>query len=372
MHRSEPVTATDPWLLDEPPEMAPVRRGEELPWDRLSTWLRPRLAEQGLEVSGELAVHQFPNGSANLTYLLSFGATRVVLRRPPFGVIAPGAHDMKREFRVLSRLWQYYDRAPRSYLLCDDHHIVGSDFVVTEYRLGVVIWASLPPAMRGLPEAGRRVGFATVDALADLHLVDPASCGLGELGRPAGYLQRQLDGWRQRWDLVAVPGHDPTMSAAGTLLQQSLPQSPPATILHNDFKLDNCQFRADDPDRVRSVFDWDQATLGDPLADLGTLLNYWPDPSDTDDDHAHAVPGLERIGLPTRAEVVERYASRTGIAVDDVAWYEAFACWKTAVVCQQLYQRYVRGQSTDERMILRGDFVGPLAARALRIEQGEP
>jgi aminoglycoside phosphotransferase (APT) family kinase protein len=372
MHGVEPVTATDPWLLDEPPEVAPVRGGEELPWDSLRSWLRPRLADQGFDVPDKLTVQQFPNGSANLTYLLAVGDTRVVLRRPPFGVIAPGAHDMRREFRVLSRLWEAFDRAPRAYLHCDDHVVIGSDFVVSEYREGVVIWASWPGAMRGMPDAGRRVGFAAVDALAELHSVDPASCGLGELGRPNGYLQRQLDGWRQRWDLVAAPEHDPTMAAVATLLHQSLPRSTRATILHNDFKLDNCQFGADDLDRVRSVFDWDQATLGDPLADLGTLLNYWPDPSDTEEDHAHAVPGLERLGLPTRAEVIERYASRTGTAVDQVAWYEAFACWKTAVVCQQLYQRYVRGESSDERMILRGEFVGPLAARALRIAQRKP
>ena len=122
-----------------------------------------------------------------------------MLRRPPFGVVAPGAHDMKREFRVLSRLWEAYDRAPRAYLFCDDHDVVGADFVVSEYRRGEVVWAELPPSMAELPDAGRRIGFATIDALADLHLVDPARCGLDELGRPAGYVERQLRGWRERW-----------------------------------------------------------------------------------------------------------------------------------------------------------------------------
>jgi aminoglycoside phosphotransferase (APT) family kinase protein len=357
-------------MVDDPVEFAAVRPGEELPWDQLAAYLVPRLTDAGLDVSGPLSVAQFPNGSANLTYLLSFGATRVVFRRPPFGAIAPGAHDMRREHRVLSRLWRAYDRAPRAYLFCDDHDVVGSDFLVSEYRPGVVVWGTLPTSMRGLPEAGRRVGLATVDALADLHLVDPSSCGLGELGRPEGYLGRQLAGWRTRWQLVATQDADATMSAVGDLLERTLPSSTAATLLHNDFKPDNCQFVEGDPDRVVSVFDWDQATLGDPLADVGLLLNYWPDPSDTDDDCALVVPGLETLGLPPRAAVVERYAQRTGADLSGISWYEAFACWKTAVVCQQLYQRYMRGESTDERMISRGESVAPLAARALRIARG--
>jgi aminoglycoside phosphotransferase (APT) family kinase protein len=349
------------------PETAPVRPGEELPWDRLVDYLRPRLAELGLDVSGEFSVLQFPNGSANLTYLLTFGPTEVVLRRPPFGVIAPGAHDMHREFRVLSRLWQAYDRAPRAFLFCDDHDIVGSDFLVSEYRRGVVIWDTLPPSMAGLPDAGRRVGFATVDAVADLHLVDPASCGLGELGRPQGYLDRQVAGWRKRWDLVATPEHDATMTTAADLLAATQPPSPPPAILHNDYKIDNCQFAPADPDRVKSVFDWDMATLGDPLADVGMLLNYWPDPSDTEGDRALPLAGVDTFGLPTRAEVVARYQERTGARLDGVAWYEALACYKTGVVLQQLHQRYVRGETSDERLANRDEHVPMMANRAVRI-----
>src|SRR5580765_5133209 len=161
--------STETWTQESALEVAPVRPGEELPWDRLATYVASRL---GLDP--EMTVLQFPNGSANLTYLLTFDQGRFVLRRPPFGVIAPGAHDMRREFRVLSELWRSYDRAPRAYLFCDDHDVVGSDFVVSEYRSGEVIWAALTPSMAELPEAGRRFGFATVDALAELHLVEPA------------------------------------------------------------------------------------------------------------------------------------------------------------------------------------------------------
>jgi aminoglycoside phosphotransferase (APT) family kinase protein len=352
-----------------PADTAPVREGEGLPWDRLEAYLAAQLG-----VAGTMRVRQFPNGSANLTYFLSFSdgpTTRCfVLRRPPFGLIAPGAHDMKREYRVLSRLWRSYDRAPRAFVLCEDHDLVGSDFVVSEYRTGVVVWAALPPSMAALPEAGHRIGLATVDALADLHLVDPQSCRLETLGRAEGFVERQLNGWRKRWELVATPNFDPTMSAAADALFRSLPRTPGASLVHNDFKTDNCQFAEGDPDRVRSVFDWDMATLGDPLADLGTMLNYWPDPSDTPDDRALHVKGMEALGFPSRAEVVERYALRTGSDLSGIGWYEAFACWKTSVVLQQLHQRYVRGESTDVRMADKGDNIEMLANRALRILSG--
>jgi aminoglycoside phosphotransferase (APT) family kinase protein len=354
--------SVETWTQGVAPEVAPVRPGEELPWDTLAAYVSSHL---GLDP--EMTVLQFPNGSANLTYLLTFDQGRFVLRRPPFGAIAPGAHDMRREFRVLSRLWSHYDRAPRAYLFCDDHDVIGSDFVVSEYRSGEVIWAAMTPSMAGLPDASRRVGFATVDALAELHLIDPVHCDLADLGRPTGFLERQLSGWRKRWDLVATAEHDKVMSLVGAELERTRPSSPAAAILHNDFKLDNCQFEPGRPDRVCSVFDWDMATLGDPLVDLGTLLNYWPDPSDTDDDRALHVPGMECLGLPTRAEVVDRYAERNPIDLDTIEWYEAFACWKTNVILQQLYQRYVRGESTDERMASRGDNIGMLARRAARI-----
>ena len=356
------MSGSETYASGIPPEVAPVRPGEDLPWDQLSDYLRPHL-----DVTGEMTVLQFPNGSANLTYLLSFGTDSFVLRRPPFGTIAPGAHDMKREYRVLSRLWECYDRAPRAFVFCDDHSVVGSDFVVSEYRRGEVVWAALPMSMREHPDAGRRIGFATVDALADLHLVDPGACGLETLGRLEGYLERQLTGWRSRWDLVATPDHDPVMSRVGSELARRLPASRAAAILHNDFKTDNCQFRPGEPDRVTAVFDWDMATWGDPLADFGTLLNYWPDPSDTPHDRALHVEGMEAFGFPTRAEIVNQYATRTGFDLGEIAWYEAFACWRTCVILQQLHQRYVRGESTDERMASRGQHIAMLAARAERI-----
>jgi len=348
------------------PEVAAVRPGEGLDWDRLVPYLRHHV--EGLE--GPFSVQQFPNGSANLTYLLRFGDRRVVLRRPPFGMIAPGAHDMAREYKVLSRLWEHYDKAARALHLGTDRDIIGSDFLVMEYRSGEVVWGYLTDSMEGLPDAGRRIGFAVIDALAELHLLDAERCGLADLGRPDGFVSRQVAGWHKRWELAAPPEGLPLMDEVAARLTARLPLAQRVSILHNDFKIDNCQFRPGEPDRVHSVFDWDMATLGDPLVDVGTVLNYWPDPSDTEDDRPITPAGLDTIGLPTRAEICRHYARVTGLDLGAVAWYEAFACFKTAVVVRQLYARWERGESTDERMADRGAWVLPMARRAARILDG--
>lgn len=344
------------------PEVAPVRPGEELDWSSLEVHLRAHLPQ----VRGEFSVLQFPNGSANLTYLARFGDQAVVVRRPPFGAIAAGAHDMRREHTVLSRLHAAYPRAPLGLHYCADESVIGAHFLVSEYRTGVVVWDRVPEQLDVGPDAGRRIGFAVVDALADLHLVDHEACGLSDLGRPDGYLARQVGGWQRRWEAVALDGRG-TLDRVGELLARHLPESGPAALVHNDFKVDNCQFAPGDADTVTSVFDWDMATLGDPLTDLGTLLNYWPDGTTP----ADGVPGVENVGLPRRDEVVQRYAARTGLDLTraDVAWYEAFGCWKTAVILQQLYVRHLRGESADDRMTTRGEQVGRIADRALALAE---
>jgi aminoglycoside phosphotransferase (APT) family kinase protein len=302
------------------------------------------------EARGPLEILQFPNGSANLTYLLRIGTHELVLRRPPFGQIAPGAHDMRREFKVLSRLWRHFDRAPRAYLLCEDPAVLGADFFVMERRRGEVVRDAIPPALRGHADVGRRLAFALVDAAADLHALEPAACGLADLGRPEGFVDRQLDGWAKRWTLARPDDASDEMERIHDRLAAARPAPRRASIVHNDLKLDNCQFAPDDPDRVTSIFDWDMTTLGDPLVDLGTLLNYWPDPADTAEVQRGTRPGLARMGLPTRAEITARYAARTGADPAAVRWWEAFALWKTVVVVVQLHRRWVRGESTDPRM----------------------
>ena len=332
----------------------------------IAAFVRERLP--GLD--GELSVLQFPNGSANLTYLLRFGDVPLVLRRPPFGRIAPGAHDMAREHRVLSRLWQAFPPAPRALVLCEDEGITGAKFFIMEFRSGVVIWDSIPASMRCHADAARRVGFAVVRALAGLHQVDYARIGLADLGRPDGFIARQLRGWRSRWEAVASPAAIATMIEVADLLERTMPPTQRAAILHNDLKLDNCQFDPADPDLVHSVFDWDMATLGDPLVDVGILLNYWPDPSDSPGDRGMYPDGQEMLGLPSQAEILAVYGAVTGLELADIRWYQAFASWKTAIVLQQLHDRYLRGETSDERMASRGDRVTEFAARAARLLQG--
>jgi aminoglycoside phosphotransferase (APT) family kinase protein len=344
----------------EAPELAPVRPGEDLRWEALEAYVRAGIPE----LAGEMEPLQFPNGAANLTYLLRFGNTELVLRRPPFGVIAPGAHDMKREFRVLSKLWRIFDRAPRAYLFCDDHSIVGSDFVVMERRRGEVPRGGVPASMAHHPDAGRRMGFALVDAMAEMHLLDPAAADLETLGRPDGFAARQVAGWTTRWELVRPADGPPQMDELPARLSATVPQPTRTSFVHNDLKLDNTQFDPADPDRVQSIFDWDMTTLGEPLVDLGTLLNYWPDPADPPNAGRVSNDGLLSMGLPTRREITERYAERSGLDVSSAGWYEAFAQWKTGVVIQQLHNRWLRGESTDPRMATIADRLPTLAATA--------
>lgn len=356
----------DPFADEALPELDAVRAGEGLAWDRIERHLREGLPDT-LDLDGPFEVLQFPNGNANLTYMVRFGDTELVLRRPPFGDIAPGAHDMKREYRVLSVLWQIFDGAPRAYLFCDDADIAGADFFVMERRRGEVIRGVIPPTMRHHPDVGRRIGLALVDAIAEFHLLNPAAVGLETLGRPDGFVERQVGGWRTRWDLVADPAYDDAMIDLHQRLAGSLPEPQRVSFVHNDLKLDNCMFDPSDPDRVISFFDWDMTTLGDPLVDLGTLLNYWPDPADPPEATRVGHDGMEGMGLPTRNEVTARYGEATGLDVEAANWYDAFAQWKTATVVQQLHHRWVVGDSTDERMETIADRLPVLVTTADRL-----
>jgi aminoglycoside phosphotransferase (APT) family kinase protein len=330
---------------DMTPETAPVRPDEEMDWLALERWLRAHLTDDAPDAS-PMTVVQFPGGSANLTYLARFGTREYVVRRPPLGPVAPGAHDMRREFRVLSRLHRQFDRAPRAYLLCEDPAVIGAAFVVIERRTGVVVRDAFPESMLMHADLARRTSFALVEAMAELHNVNPATCDLADLGKPEGFVARQVSGWHQRWQLakdIEVPLQD----AVHARLAATMPAPQRVSILHNDLKLDNCQFDPAAPDRVKSIFDWDMATLGDPLIDLGTLLNYWPEPGDPTQRAVRATGAADPF--PSRAEITERYARITGLDMASVHWYEAFALWKTAVVVQQIYIRYKRGQTQDER-----------------------
>jgi aminoglycoside phosphotransferase (APT) family kinase protein len=347
-------------------DTSPVRTTEQLDWVRLEAWLRERLPScgvEGLDRSLPMQVEQFPGGHSNLTYHVRFGLTELVVRRPPFGPVAPTAHDMAREFRWLSAVHPLYPLAPRVYLLCDDATVVGSVFYVMERRHGIVVRHEEPPGIKDRPDVRRRVGAALVDALADLHAIDISRAGLTHLGKPQGFVERQVRGWTDRWHRSQTTDL-PEMDGLATWLVQELPPNPAQpTIVHGDFKLDNLMLDAHDPARLVAVFDWEMAALGDPLVDLGILLAYWvPNAPPEQRDALTTVTTLP--GWPTPAELTERYAQRSGRNLSTLRFFEVFALFKIAVVIQQIYYRFVEGQTDDPRFANFGERVTFLARRA--------
>ncbi len=343
----------------------PVRAGEELDWARLETWLRDNLAAdlQPIDLRERMEVAQFPGGHSNLTYQVRFGRTELVVRRPPFGPVPPTAHDMAREYRWLSAAHPVFPLAPRVYALCDDPSIIGSVFYVMERRHGIVVRDEEPLQIKDNPAARRGVSLALIDALADLHAIDIAASGLTHLGKPHGFVERQVRGWTERWKRSKTS----EISEMETLTQwlvESLPPNPTRpTIVHGDFKLDNLMFDAADPDRLLAVFDWEMAALGDPLVDLGILLAYWGANAASRHDTLTTVTTLP--GWLTAHELVDRYAERSGRDLSSLKFFEVFALFKVGVVIQQIYYRFVNGQTSDPRFANFGDRVTYLAQRAV-------
>jgi aminoglycoside phosphotransferase (APT) family kinase protein len=329
----------------------PVRASEQLDWEALACYARERLkAELGdrFDATAPMIVEQFPGGHSNLTYLLRFGNQEFAMRRPPFGPVPPKAHDMARECRILAAVHPVFPLAPRPYVLCEDTSVIGSTFYIMERRHGLVIRYDEPPELTDRPAERRRVSVAMVDVLADLHLVDISAHGLAALGKPAGFVERQVRGWLQRWQ-GSQTSEQPEMDALAQWLVERLPLDParPA-LLHGDFKLDNVMLDALDLGRLVAVFDWEMSAVGDPLVDFGILLAYW----------IHTVPASQgdaltsvtcRPGWFTREEMLERYAARTGFDLTKIEFYEVFAVFKLAVVLQQIFYRYHRGQTDDPR-----------------------
>ena len=331
---------------------------EALDFTRLEPWLRSHLA-----ATGPISARRFTAGHANLTYLLTVGGQEFVLRRPPLGPVPPGAHDMRREHRVLSVLNAVYPLAPRSLLLCEDETVIGAVFMLAERRHGIVIETDLPPQFANQPALAQRIGTMLIDALADLHQVDPAAVGLQDLGRPEGFIARQFDGWSRRW-IAAAARERPDVTHLLAWLEAGLPATSPTVLLHNDFKLDNLLLDAQDPARPTAVLDWDMCTRGDPLLDLGYLLNYWAEPDDDPSWIAAAAMPFWNPGFPTRADAIARYAARTGFDVDRIGWYYVFAIFKLAVILEQIFVRFLRGQTTDPRFANFGPRIDALIAKA--------
>jgi aminoglycoside phosphotransferase (APT) family kinase protein len=344
-----------------------VRTGEELDLARLEPWLRGKLAAW----DGPLALSQFPGGHSNLTYLLRLGDRELVLRRPPFGSKVKTAHDMGREHRILSRLHAVYDKAPRAILYCDELDVIGAPFYLMERVQGVVLRGTRPKGV-ALDEATmRRLSENTVDGLSELHAVDYASAGLGDLGHPEGYVARQVSGWSERYVKSRTDDIAEMETVARWLADHQPKREPAAALIHNDFKYDNLVLDPNDVTKIRAVLDWEMATVGDPLMDLGTTLGYWIDPDDAEPMRLLPFGPASLPGNLKRRDVVERYAKTTGRDVGDVLFYYAYATFKVAVIAQQIYYRYKQGLTKDERFAAMISGVQILSCQAARaIERG--
>lgn len=340
-------------------ETAAVRQGEELNHAALSDYLIGKIegAERGI------VVEQFANGHSNLTYLLRSGGREYVLRRAPLGPVAPKAHDMAREYRVLQAVHPYFPEAPKAYHLCEDPSVIGAVFFLMERRHGIVIRDDIPSEVTSVPNYQRLVSEAVIDCMVRMHAIDISETGLATLGKPEGFMERQVHGWRDRWDRAKTEEF-PAMERVVRWLAERLPTSPAPTLVHNDYKLDNLMLRLGAIDQVEAVLDWEMATLGDPLADVGLTLCYWTWAT-APQVRVRAIPAItSEPGWYTRDQFVQRYAERTGRDLTHIGYYEVLGIFKLAVILQQIYYRFYRGQTKDTRFQNFGDRVRGLVELA--------
>jgi aminoglycoside phosphotransferase (APT) family kinase protein len=328
-------------LLDHP---ADIRPGEELDLTKLDPYLREHFPNEG----GSLLVRQYPSGHSNLTYSVQLGARELILRRPPFGSKVKSAHDMNREFHVLSKLHAVYSPAPEVLLYCGDDEVLGAPFYLMQPIHGIILRHQLPPGLEFSAETARRLTESFIENLIRLHRVDYEAAGLSDLGKPEGYLERQVRGWTERY--FAAKTHDyPEAQKIAAWIQEHMPVTASISLIHNDYKYDNLILDSRDIAKIVGLLDWEMCTIGDPLTDLGTALAYWIDATDPEEmQHLRWGPTTQP-GSFTRAEFVQYYARQMGCNTSQIAFYLTFARFKVAVIVQQIYYRYHQGLTTDKR-----------------------
>lgn len=336
-----------------------IRKGEELDIASLEAFLKKEIAD----LKGDLVVEQFPSGFSNLTYLISIGEKEMVLRRPPFGAKIKSAHDMGREYKILNALSKTYPKAPKPYVYTEDESIIGAPFYAMERVQGVILRPKMPKAMH--PDVTTMAGIAKglVDTFVELHQVDYQAAGLGDLGKPEGYVERQITGWTKRY-MKAKTDEVPMLEQAAAWLANNLPTQSTHALIHNDFKYDNIVLDKNDWTKVVAVLDWEMCTVGDPMMDLGTTLGYWINHNDTDLMKMMALSPTTLDGNPTREEVVQMYAQKSGRDMDNIIFYYVFGVFKIAVIAQQIYYRYKKGFTQDQRFSRLGDAVQGLGVVA--------
>jgi len=350
-------------VVDTPAEAAELERPPLVVLEPLGAWLE----QQGLG-SGELAVERIGEGHSNVTYLVRHGDERFVLRRPPRPPLPPSAHDVLREARLLQALEGTSTRGPRVLAACEDEEILGAPFYVMGEKHGTVVTDTIPEAL-DTPDERRRMGEELVDALVEIHAVDWREQGLDGFGKPTGYLERQLRRFNGLWE------HNKTrevaaVQAVGRWLADNLPESPDATIVHGDFRLGNVMVADDAPARVVAVFDWELATIGDPLADVGYLSVTWSEAGEDDTMFSSLSSVTRAEGFPSRAELVTRYEERSGRSMAALSWYQALALWKAAVFMEGNFKRFQAGDSDDEFLARFDEGVPALAEKAREIAYG--
>ncbi|MBV9231438.1 MAG: phosphotransferase family protein [Chloroflexi bacterium] len=342
-----------------------VRMGESFDQQKVEQYLREHIEGLG---EGPLQVRQFPSGASNLTYLVQIGEWEGVLRRPPFGPVPPKAHDMARESALLRKIHLVFPLAPKPYFFCDDLTILGVPFYVMERRKGVIINDKFPATVTPTRELCRQLSLTVVDTLVQIHAVDWHAASLSEFGYPEGFLGRQVRGWIERYSR-AKTDEIPEVEPLTRWLMEHVPPSPAPTLIHNDFKLNNILLSTNDLTKPTAVLDWEMATIGDPLFDLAVSLGYWVHADD---------PEILRTVLPTvttlpgfisREEFMELYAQKSGRDLSSMHFHMVFAYFKMAVIVQQIYVRWKRGQTQDERFAIFGTRVHKLIVYAAHLAE---
>ncbi len=327
-------------MIDQP---AAIRSGEELNAEKLSAYLNDHLDK----FSGELVIAQFPSGFSNLTYLLQIGTDEFILRRPPIGANIKSAHDMEREFNVLMALRKAgYSKSPEPIHLCNDESVLGAKFYLMRRVKGVILRNRIPKDLTIEPATFHSLSKAAIDNLVALHQLDIKSSGLDQMGKPEGYVQRQVEGWISRYE-KSMTDNIPALNEVAAWMKSNLPTASATAFIHNDYKYDNLVLNPADLTQVIAVLDWEMATVGDPLMDLGTTLAYWAEARDAD-----ALKPFNLTWMPgnmTRQEVLNYYQEKSGQQINNFTFYYAFGAYKIAVICQQIFYRYKKGITQDSR-----------------------
>lgn len=350
-------------IVDQP---TAIREGEELDKRRIEAFLAETI--QGAD--GPLQIKQFPSGFSNLTYMIRMGDAEMVLRRPPFGKKAKTAHDMRREYSILSALYPVFPYCPKPLAYTDNEDIMGCQFYVMERIPGIILRKDLPAGMTLSAQDARKLCANMIDLHCRLHSLDYHSIGLSDFGKPEGYVRRQVDGWSKRYRDARTPDVPDFETVMTWLDKYCPPDSDTPGIIHNDYKFDNLVLNPDNPLEIIGILDWEMATIGDPLMDLGSSLAYWVNKDDPQEAQLIRMMPTTVEGMMSRKELVDLYVEKSGRKIDSFDFYYCFGLFRLAVIAQQIYYRFYHGQTKDKRFIQLGFAVGLLEVGAKRAIEG--